>query len=405
MKTHINNLLWIGFALSVFISCQEDESIDKISKTETDLPVIHLVKNYETNARAYESNSLQGVTKSQESEIEIRDYEKTTYTFFIDKTNRANTNSIVEDEIPNSTTVDVYLVNFEKEGVPGWSIATADERISKVYAYTEAGHIADTAIIPPLAEIIENIPRVVERDINKFYNDPKTKATGTYISIGPLLKTSWAQWSPYNRDVPLICSANSSGKAPLGCVATAAAQTIAYYNKFKPTYYGNDNLNLTTLASMAFPNTIALQNQASTFCHEVAIYCQIRFGCDGSGSQIHDAAQYMGEMGYKYEFENNASIPQVNPYKAYQCFSRGDIVMTGGNKASGSGHAWLYDGIRGYLNGTSFEVETFHCNWGQGYPEGNTAWCNGWYVNYREPVPGGNDPYTSYNDNVYFHVK
>lgn len=403
MKTKAIILLSLGIIFTTLSGCQEEDSItspNKIKIDEADLAVINLVKNFE---------SFGSATKTLDKEIEITSYQKTTYTIpIISKENSINAISSTNEEIPDSTTVDVYLVNFIRNEESAWSIATSDERLSRVYAYSERGQISDTSFIPPLADIVRNIPDIVKEDINKYYTEPKTKATGTYKSVGPLLKTAWSQWGPYNRYVPFDCDDpnNSTKKAPLGCVATAASQAIAYYNKFKPTYYGNNNLNLPALASMSSPNTEDLKNQAATFCHEVAMYCQIEFGCKGSGSQIHDAAQYMGEMGYNYEFEDNAPINKmINAYKAYQCFSKGDLVMTSGNKSVGSGgHAWLYDGIRGYLNGTSFELESLHCNWGQGYPEGSAAWDNGWYVNYRKPDPKEN-PYTSYNDNVYMHVK
>lgn len=398
MKTNKNILLYINILVfCLFIGCKNEDSIYELDLhiDESALPVINLVKNYESQI------TDESYTKSMERNIEIDSYEKTTYKFPINNSIVVNL-SMNSNDKQDSTTVDIYLVNFHTNDTPGWSIAVSDDRISRVYAYTEAGHISDTSFIYPLAEIVKNIPKIVEADINEYYANPNTKATGTYVSIGPLLKTSWNQWEPYNRYVPVTCG---NSKAPLGCVATAASQAIAYYNKFKPTYYGNDNLDLTKLSSMPIPNTTDLQNQAATFCHEVAMYCQMEFGCNGSGSQVHDAAQYMKEMGYNFEFKNNENLPGIDINKAYTCLNRGNIIMTGGTNASGSGgHAWLYDGIRGYLNGSSFTLETFHCNWGQGNSGENTSWGNGWYVNHRLPVSGG-EAYTSYNDNVYIQVK
>jgi len=67
-----------------------------------------------------------------------------------------------------------------------------------------------------------------ERDSSTFvHKSAGEDAIQESVSIGPLLSTSWGQDDPYNRNVPLW---STGDKTMTGCVATAAAQIMKYWN-------------------------------------------------------------------------------------------------------------------------------------------------------------------------------
>lgn len=120
--------------------------------------------------------------------------------------------------------------------------------MNRVYAYTEAGSIEDTTYIYPLACIIRSIPKVLEQDVQNYYANTSSRA-GNYFIYGPLLTTAWNQTFPYNYYAPECDWGNDvyndylyNGKYPVGCVAIATAQVIAYYEKFTGTMFGKEIL-------------------------------------------------------------------------------------------------------------------------------------------------------------------
>ena len=155
-------------------------------------------------------------------------------------------------DFSDSTSVDLYYVNFKKGNKTGFSIATSDKRLNRVYAYTDCANIEDTAKFEPLKDAIEVIPQVIEEDLKTYYDSPATKASTTEIAIGPLLKTRWEQGYPYNKEIAHCEQLDGgiyNGHFPLGCVPVATAQVIAYYKKFSGTYFGNDKIDFDRLTS------------------------------------------------------------------------------------------------------------------------------------------------------------
>lgn len=367
------------------------------------LEVINLVKNFEITAQTKSGNN-----STDDEEIIINNWEKTTYTFPVAANPLIHS---LSSDAPDSTNVDLYFITFQKGEQEGYSIACSDERINRIYAYTEAGHISDTTNNIALARIIELIPNIVKLDLQKYYcNELQTKATSTYISYGPYLKTLWHQGPPFNNLLPLCDKADSwlNGRVPAGCVAIATAQTIAYYQKFKGSYYGNANIDFNDLT---FPGVIydndpfeTRQMQAARFIKEVGTFCQIKYNCEddkvSGSSQIASAALYLTEQGYSCRVVKNAN---VDLYQLYLNLSKKNVHLTGGNqKLKGSpGHAWVWDGIRGNLSGTTLTNVLLHCNWGNSTEEGSTEnWSNGWFASYEQPIPS-EPPFLDNNQQCY----
>lgn len=284
-------------------------------------------------------------------------------------------------QIPDSTQVDIYYVKFHQGDMPGFAFVSTDPRINRVYTFIEKGEIADTAIVKPLKWAIDEIPGIAAEDIQLYYENLDTQtSTRALISIGPLLKTEWDQGAPYNRYVP-VSDKNVNdplwlGHCPVGCVPLGVAQVIAHCKRFKGTYYGNRNIDfdaLTSVPSFDRKSISKLATQAATFVHEVAMYCQVRFGDDSSSSDLKSGYQYLKDLGYTCTYEDGNKPVDLN--RLYTLLNKGIPHLIAGRNGNDQGHVWVIDGVKTNLNGSY----TYHCNWGF------TDLHAGWTADYLRP--------------------
>ena len=405
--TDVKKIALIPFIAFGIISCNHDPDTNLQVSEKGDnnvLEVIDLVKNFEKAAQTKSGNNY-----TDNEEIVVNSWKKTTYTFPVAANPVIKT---LSSDAPDSTNVDLYFVTFNKGNHEGYSIACSDDRINRIYAYTEAGHISDTTNNMALARIIELIPNIVKQDLQKYYSSESlTKAASTYINYGPYLRTLWYQGPPFNNLLPLCNKGKEwlKGHVPAGCVAIATAQVIAYYQKFKGSYYGNANIDFNNLT---WPGIIddddifeTRKMQAARFVKEVGTFCQIRYNCEddkvSGSSQIASAALYLTDQGYSCRVVKDANI---DLYQLYLNLSKKNVHLTGGNQKlkHSPGHAWVWDGIRGNLSGTTLTNVLLHCNWGNGTLEGryDQDWSNGWFASYEQPVPS-EPPFLDNNQQCY----
>lgn len=116
----------------------------------------------------------------------------------------------------------------------GWVITSNDDEAKKVLAYSEQGafdmRFAPEAMKRWLNKYRKEIESVVKNghkgNMSKSRkNLNRKKSEGQYSDIEPLIKTQWNQNEPYN----LLCPLIDGKRTPTGCVATAMAQLMYYY--------------------------------------------------------------------------------------------------------------------------------------------------------------------------------
>lgn len=394
------------FVLNIFffISCDNDEEYilnvgEEISDSDNSLSrAIDLVKNYEQDL----------VSKSgSNSEVVIDNYEKRTYTFFVPKKGIAK--SALNSTSADSINVDLYYMTFSKGGNRGYAFVSGDERVNRVYAYTESGTIGDTAYIYPLACIIREIPSILERDVQKYYVNESTSRAGTYFSYGPLITTSWHQGAPYNLYTPAFQWTNPvdqiyyGDRYAAGCTNIATAQVITYYGKFTGTMFGNRNIDFDNLKRTATIGEYDSRAQVvGNFLREIISKNNSTYYNDGStGASLEATYTYLKNMGYSCNIAKDVNV-DINAL--YTNIKNGNPHLTSGfRKNPRGGHTWIWDGIRGYVNGSSIEVDAIHCNWGWNNPSGSypAVNSNGWYASYEQPDPN-QEPY--FDDNVQLYI-
>jgi len=129
----------------------------------------------------------------------------------------------------------LYYV-YENENGEGWVIIAANDVVKPVLAYSETGHFRT-----------ENMPVNVRKWMGKYNHfiqkledegvvageetktewkalRKATKVTHTPV-VGPLIKTTWDQDDPFWD----LCPGSGNSKAYTGCVATAMAQVMNYW--------------------------------------------------------------------------------------------------------------------------------------------------------------------------------
>lgn len=166
-------------------------------------------------------------------------------------------------------------------------------------------------------------------------------------SKGPLLKTKWGQGCGYT-DLLSYCPEMSStsytcGHFPTGCVATATAQVMRYWQY--PNYYywiimPKDYHDI----SNGYDTW-----EVSQLMYDVGKMVKMSYGCGGSGADLTNLVSYMPSR-FKYSsdirelnFNVSSVINQLNLFQP--------VILEGWSGTihePAKGHAWVCDGYRRY---------------------------------------------------------
>ena len=126
---------------------------------------------------------------------------------------------------------------YENEDGEGWVLVAANDAMTPILAYSETGHISTDDMPSNLKTWLDQyntITRRVEEDGVVASADAQnqwkalrkgTNQTTAKVIVGPLIQTTWNQTVPYNN----LCPGSGSDKAYTGCVATAMAQVMNYW--------------------------------------------------------------------------------------------------------------------------------------------------------------------------------
>lgn len=199
--------------------------------------------------------------------------------------------------------------------------------------------------------------------------EPKTRS-----SVSPLVRTYWDQSEPFNN----ACPSNGSGTAVTGCVATAMAQVMNYWEhpargtgshsywhstfgqlsaNFGNTVYDWDHMKNGYITG--YTNTEA--NAVATLMYHCGVAVEMNYGINSSGASSSDVPDaLMTYFGYSSEmflsYKNSYTNAQwINMLKTE--LNNGRPVYYSG-RSSSSGHAFVCDGYD--------ESDYFHFNWGWG---------------------------------------
>ena len=158
--------------------------------------------------------------------------------------NVSSSNSNVKKALPAkkmvrkaTATEDLYYL-YENENGEGWVIVAANDAMTPILAYSETGHFRTDNMPVNIQKWLgkyNDFTRRLEADgvvaTKEAQNEWKAlrkgprKATAAAV-VGPLIQTTWDQDDPYYN----LCPGTGYNKAYTGCVATAMAQVMKYWN-------------------------------------------------------------------------------------------------------------------------------------------------------------------------------
>jgi hypothetical protein len=297
-----------------------------------------------------------------------------------------------------------YVVIFKEQG---WVIVASDDVSLPVIAYSNEGKFSFSDQSPAFSSWMNATKKSISQaivnrqvqlestqkewekfsvDINRF-----EKTINQRNSVTPLLSTKWNQDNGYNDLCPKDFN-GPNGRAYAGCVATAMAQVMKYYNfpakgfgthSFVPEdhpEYGNQyaNFGSTTYNWNSMSLTSSNTHVALLIFH-CAVSVDMNFGPDGSGANTSNDARNAFTNNFKYD--ESISYLSKEDYTStdwqnllIEELNAGRPILYDGRDST-SGHAFICDG-----NQTN---SYFHFNWGWGgYHDG--------YFYLNDLTPGSN---------------
>lgn len=278
------------------------------------------------------------------------------------------------DELPA-----VYV--FAKEN-KGFMVVAADDIATPLLGYCDNGNFDADNMAPALKYWLGEYARQIaygrENGISKA---EYAGSRAGHTAIEPMVTTQWGQDSPYNLLVPTI----DGRHAPTGCVATAAAQVMKYFEwpaehgtggKFS---YAASVGNSTQQLEVNIDETILHwdlmldtydKNATDQQKDAVAALMQlIGYGVDmsyamaGSGAQTIKVAKILAEnFGYDkgVRYLDRACYTQADwEEMLYNNLANVGPVLYDGSTINNEGHAFVFDGYK-EEDGEVY----FHVNWG-----------------------------------------
>ena len=298
---------------------------------------------------------------------------------------------------------DLYIVNFKNS--KGFVLTSADKRIPGIFAYSDKGHWEENTSNPvqkilyeqllqyidlnrslfeerkdklaqeALESFTKDLPKQEKERLFKKYFDEKGKLKSNIarsVSFDPddpdciqgtdyevfyddwelvnetnvLLKTEWKQRDGYNS---IVKNNNcSSGRTPVGCVAVAVGQIMAYHKK--PTVFNGRLMHWEEMTASPSLDFVSLQGRED-IQHLLADlgnkeFLSINYTCENSGTSDENALNTFKKLGYvnailsdKYDIEKDL-LANRPVYISAVDKPRYDRTR--------EAHAWVIDGYKKY---------------------------------------------------------
>lgn len=289
----------------------------------------------------------------------------------------------------------------------GFAVIANDDSFAPVLGYSDKK--AGDNLPPAMQWWLEAANASLEAQLDKGV---QTRAAsdipeGYEKSVAPLLTTTWGQEEPYNALTPVYTSDAGETHYYTGCVATAMAQIMNYYESpvkgkgsssymFTPpagqgsqqmlyANYGNtvydwDNMLDSYTGTYSEANATAV----STLMYHCGVSVQMQYNETGSGARSVDACNALRNyFGYDENIKlYNRSVTPVKEWMSivYRELNDHCPILYSGMRADGFGHSFVLDGYD--------EDGLVHVNWGwEGESDGyfNIAPLNG-FSNQQEMV-------------------
>lgn len=291
----------------------------------------------------------------------------------------------------------VYMYVFNT-GANGFVIVSGDDIANPVLGYSGEGAFDANNMSPEFSYWLNGAKKDISNAIEsstpataaimgkwsllKTATPAAAKATATVI-VAPLCKTTWDQSPYYNYICPFDSTANS--RAVTGCVATAMAQVMKYWNypnsgtgshsyvPYSNPQFGTQyaNFGTTTYRWAAMTNSITNSSMGAidTLMYHAGVSVNMNYGVDGSSayviqgaSPITNCAQYALSNYFRYKPNLQGLFRATYSTNQWLLMLKTEVnagrpVIYAGFGTQG-GHCWVMDG---------YDANDFvHLNWGWG---------------------------------------
>ena len=304
-----------------------------------------------------------------------------------------------------------YVLNASSNG---FIIVAGDDNVSPILAYSNEGTFDPNKIPLNVAKWLEGyktqIRNVIDKDIqaNREITDEwrqlksaNIEAITATTGVNPLIKTKWDQSPYYNA----LCPKGS----PTGCVATAMAQIMKYweypatgsgFHSYNHSTYGTLSANFggTTYQWSSMPNIVESPNNAvAKLMYQVGVSVDMEYSPDGSSAYeiCLDNAKNCSEYALKTYFGYKNTLKGVLKANYSQTewlnllkkeLDAGRPILYGGDGNEG-GHCFVADGY----DGNNY----IHFNWGW------SGYCDGYFrIDALNPEGSGSPGFSSNQDAV-----
>lgn len=299
---------------------------------------------------------------------------------------RAPTKPIKLTKAAKQVTDNQQFYIFERTNNDGYVIVAADDIARPVLGFADNGSVDNMPenLCWWLSEYDREIKWAQEQgfepdaELQAEWTELKRapKAVEADFTIGPLINTEWSQGTWYNNKCPY--DSNKQARCVTGCVATAMAQIMKYWNfpqngRGSHTYTHSTydvqtaDFEHTTYDWANMPNDLSILssntqiNAIATLMYHCGVAVDMDYGTDGSGAKSYlvpramrdyfwysDEAVYLSKKDFTHSEWTSMLFEEI--------WEGRPVFYSGGNMLSGGSHAFVCDGWR--------SDDYFHFNWG-----------------------------------------
>lgn len=297
-----------------------------------------------------------------------------------------------------------YIYVFNVSGA-GFVAVSAEDRVKPILAYSTEGTFSADNIAPAFNLTVKsytdeiqyirenNVERLadISEEWTRVEKTGRVKTIRNVRTVPILLETLWNQNYPYNALCPEDGGGNG-GHVYAGCVATAMAQVMKYFNhpkqgtgshSYTPGGFGYPSYPVQTANyGETFYNFERMPMQLDSTSTEEDIFyiaqlqwhcgvgVEMMYGPDGSGAYSEDVPNVIGSY---FGYNPDAEVLYKDWYwkddfsemlKSELDLGR-PLYYSGQDDGGGGGHAFVCDGYD--------ENDFFHFNWG--WDGKDNAWC------------------------------
>ncbi len=263
----------------------------------------------------------------------------------------------------------------------GFVIVAGDDMVPEVLGYSTSGELDMDNMPLGMQMLLDGLEEQIRFMRANHISSMKPMAKG---AVSPLVKTGWAQLSPYNQQMPQY---STSERCATGCVATAMAQAMSVFRYPDATKAKIDAYSYTqpstgkkkTVDPVSSGSKIDWGNILNTYTGsensnaknaiaKLMLYCGTAIGSlfdnetQAAVSRVAPALKnifgYSSSVAYKDKKADKFSDTQWNDLVYNEVAAGRPVVLAGkiADLRTAPGHAFICDGYDG--NGR------FHINWG-----------------------------------------